>query len=345
MMFPIRHRPYLVTLLFGLSINWIVVTTVPASDHTVIEAAKKEGGDIEAYVTLRTDTARRIWDLFEAKYPFLRVKQYKADSEKMLQRLLTEYRAKKYLVDFLNFGGGFQTQVLIEQGIAGSYISPETKYFAPAFKDKNGLWTTLYYNPMTIVYNTKLIPANERPKDWADLLNPRLKGKMAMEQEQVTWYAGIMKRFGEEKAKHYFQALSKQEFRIEASGRGNALLAAGEFAAYVGRGHVAEMFKKKGAPVEWIKNPDPLVVQPATIQMAKYAPHPNSAKLLIDFMLSETVADVLAKENRLPGRSNVSGLDPAFKEINADKIFPLSMEEVQVNYKKYLDEFRNYFGK
>jgi iron(III) transport system substrate-binding protein len=345
MMFPIRHRPYLVTLLFGLSINWIVVTTVPASDHTVIEAAKKEGGEIEAYVTLRTDTARRVWDLFESKYPFLRIKQYKADSEKMLQRLLTEYRAKKYLVDFLNFGGGFQTQVLIEQGIAGSYISPETKYFAPAFKDKNGLWTTLYYNPMTIVYNTKLIPANERPKDWADLLNPRLKGKMAMEQEQVTWYAGIMKRFGEEKAKHYFQALSKQEFRIEASGRGNALLAAGEFAAYVGRGHVAEMFKKKGAPVEWIKNPDPLVVQPATIQMAKYAPHPNSAKLLIDFMLSETVAGVLAKENRLPGRSNVSGLDPAFKEINADKIFPLSMEEVQVNYKKYLDEFRNYFGK
>ena len=345
MMFPIRHRPYLVTLLFGLSINWIVVTTVLASDHTVIEAAKKEGGEIEAYVTLRTDTARRVWDLFEGKYPFLRVKQYKADSEKMLQRLLTEYRAKKYLVDFLNFGGGFQTQVLIEQGIAGSYISPETKYFAPAFKDKNGLWTTLYYNPMTIVYNTKLIPANERPKDWADLLNPRLKGKMAMEQEQVTWYAGIMKRFGEEKAKHYFQALSKQEVRIEASGRGNALLAAGEFAAYVGRGHVAEMFKKKGAPVEWIKNPDPLVVQPATIQMAKYAPHPNSAKLLIDFMLSETVADVLAKENRLPGRSNVSGLDPAFKEINADKIFPLSMEEVQVNYKKYLDEFRNYFGK
>ena len=345
MMFPIRHRPYLVTLLFGLSINWIVVTTVPASDHMVIEAAKKEGGEIEAYVTLRTDTARRVWDLFEGKYPFLRVKQYKADSEKMLQRLLTEYRAKKYLVDFLNFGGGFQTQVLIEQGIAGSYISPETKYFAPAFKDKNGLWTTLYYNPMTIVYNKKLIHANERPKDWVDLLNPRLKGKMAMEQEQVTWYAGIMKRFGEEKAKHYFQALSKQEFRIEASGRGNALLAAGEFAAYVGRGHVAEMFKKKGAPVEWIKNPDPLVVQPATIQMAKYAPHPNSAKLLIDFMLSETVADVLAKENRLPGRSNVSGLDPAFKEINADKIFPLSMEEVQVNYKKYLDEFRNYFGK
>jgi iron(III) transport system substrate-binding protein len=338
-------RLCLLTLLLSLSFDGIFVVAVPAADPKVIEAAKKEGGEIEAYITLRTDTARRVWDLFEAKYPFLRVKQYKADSDKMLQRLATEYRAKKYLVDVLNFGGGFQTQVLIEQGIAGPYISPESQYFAPAFKDKKGLWTTLYYNPLTIVYNTKLIPANERPKDWGDLLNPRLKGKMAMEHEQVTWYAGIVKRFGEEKAKQYFQALSKQEFRLEASGRGNALLAAGEFAAYVGRGHVAEMFKKKGAPVEWIKNPDPLVVQPATIQIARYAPHPNSAKLLIDFMLSETVADVLAKENRLPGRSNVSGLDPAFKEINAEKIFPLSMEEVQINYKKYLEEFRNYFGK
>jgi len=38
-------------------------------------------------------------------------------------------------------------------------------------------------------------------------------------------------------------------------------------------------------------------------------------------------------------------LDPAFKELNAEKIMPLSMKEVQANYKKYLDEFRNYFGK
>ncbi|MGZ9215391.1 MAG: ABC transporter substrate-binding protein, partial [Candidatus Binatia bacterium] len=129
------------------------------------------------------------------------------------------------------------------------------------------------------------------------------------------------------------------------SSRGNALLAAGEFAAYIGRGHVAEMFKKKGAPVDWIKNPDPLVVQPATVQIAKHAPHPNSAKLLIDFMLSEQVAELLAKEQRLPGRSNAAGLDPAFKEINAEKILPLSIEEVQANFRKYLEEYRTYFGK
>ena len=252
-------------------ISFVVYCGAQTSDPKIIEAAKKEGGEIEAYAALRTETAMTVWKMFETKYPFLKVKQYKADSDKMLQRLATEYRAKKYLVDVLNFGGGFHTQVLIDQGIAGAYLSPETKHFAPAFKDKNGLWTTLYYNPLTIVYNTKALAPNERPKDWFDLLNPKLKGRLALEQEQVTWYAGMLKRYGAEKAKHYMQSLAKLDPRPEQSSRGNALLAAGEFAVYVGRGHVAEMFKKKGAPVEWIKNPDPLVVQPATVQIAKNA--------------------------------------------------------------------------
>ena len=52
-----------------------------------------------------------------------------------------------------------------------------------------------------------------------------------------------------------------------------------------------------------------------------------------------------AKEQRLPGRSNAAGLDPAFKEINAEKILPLSIEEVQANFRKYLEEYRTYFGK
>ena len=168
---------------------------------------------------------------------------------------------------------------------------------------------------------------------------------MAIEQEQVTWYAGIMKRFGPGKGPTGSARAIGTKFRIEASGRGNALLAAGEFAVYIGRGHVAEIKKKKGAPGGGVqKCRSSLVVQPATVQIAKRAQHTNSAKLLVDFLLSDQVAEVLAG-NRLPGRSNASGLDPAFKEINADKIFPLSMDEVQTNYRKYLDEFRNYFGK
>ena len=60
-------------------------------------------------------------------------------------------------------------------------------------------------------------------------------------------------------------------------------------------------------------------------------------------MLSNQAAEVLAKENRIPGRSHVSWLDPLVKEIHMEKIVALSMKELQRHDQKYLDEFRNYF--
>ncbi|HZD40685.1 MAG TPA: extracellular solute-binding protein [Terriglobales bacterium] len=307
------------------------------------ELAKGEGGEIMAYAAMRIDTTKKIWDAFQAKYPFLIVKQYKADTNKMLERVLTEYRAKKYLVDVLDFSG-FHTEVLLERGIADRYVSPESRHFKPIFKGKNGAWTALYYYPLTISYNTNLVPLSERPKNWPDLLDPKWKGKIGMEPDHLTWYGGILKRYGEEKGKKFMGDLAKQEPRLVRSSRGNALLSAGEFAIFIGRGHTAQIFKNKGAPIDWVKDPDPLVVQMATLQLAKNAPHPNSAKLLIDFWLSEEVAQIMAKDDRIPARTGVKGLDPAYSEIPVDKILPLPMEELLANYKKHLREFRSFFG-
>jgi len=307
------------------------------------ELAKSEGGEVLAYAAMRIDTAKKIWDAFQLKYPFLTVKQYKGDTNKMLERVLTEYRAKKYLVDVLDFSG-FDTQVLLDRGVAEPYVSPETEHFKPVFKGKDGGWTALYYYPLTINYNTKLVSPNDRPKNWPDLLNPKWKGKIGMEPDHLTWYGGMLKRYGEEKGKKFMHDLAKQEPRLERSSRGTALLAAGEFAIFIGRGHTAQIFKNKGAPIDWIKDPDPLVVQMATLQLAKNAPHPNSAKLLIDFWLSEEVAQIMAKDDRIPARSGVKGLDPAYSEISVDKILPMPMEELMQNYKNHLQEFRRFFG-
>ena len=322
----------------------VLTTNVGASDPKIVEAAKKESGIVMAYAGMRIDTAQKIWDLFHAKYPFLTVKQYRADSDKMVERVLAEQRAGKYIVDVLNWSG-FHTQVMIERGIAGPYESPERQYCKPVFKDDKTFWTSIYYYPLTITYNTNLVPANERPKDWPDLLHPRWKGKIAIEADQLTWYGGILKRFGEEKGKKFVQALANQVTRTESGARGSAMMAAGEFAIFIGRGHVAQMARAKGAPVDWLRNPDPLVVQLATIMLAKNAPNMNSAKLLIDFWLSEPIASLMAKHDRIPSRSGIEGVDPVYKEIDVDKILPLSVEELRVNYKKHLEEFRSYFGR
>lgn len=336
-----RHRFVFVALL-NAALLLVLSTIGSASDPKIIEAAKKEAGPLNVYAAMRLETTSKMWNLFHAKYPFLTVNQYKADTDKMLQRVLTEYRAGKYLVDVLNFAG-FHPLVLLESGVAGLYESPEAQYFKPVFKGKNGAWTDIYYNPLTINYNTNLVTGKAIPRDWPDLLHPQWKGKLGIEKDHIAWYAGILKRYGEEKGRQFMQALAKQEPRVDSSSRGNALLVAGEFPIFIGRGGTAEIFKQRGAPIDWVRNPDPLVVQPGTIQIAKHPVRPNGAKLLIDFWLSEPIANLLADNERIPARSGIRNLAPAFKEIDVDKIFPLTMAELRNDYRKHLDGFRSFF--
>lgn len=73
-------------------------------------------------------------------------------------------------------------------------------------------------------------------------------------------------------------------------------------------------------------------VQPATARIANNPPHPNSGTPLLDSMLSNQAAAVLAKGNRIIGCGDVNGLEPLFKEIRVEEIVPLSMEESQNHY-------------
>jgi ABC-type Fe3+ transport system substrate-binding protein len=65
------------------------------------------------------------------------------------------------------------------------YRSPEAKSFIPEFKDPNGYWTAIYINYASIGYNSKILSEKEAPKQWEDLLEPKWKGKFAIDQEQL----------------------------------------------------------------------------------------------------------------------------------------------------------------
>ncbi|MEX0802640.1 MAG: extracellular solute-binding protein [Candidatus Binatia bacterium] len=311
----------------------------------LVQKAKQEGGEVITYDTTRIAITRPLFDAFEAKYPFLKVKQYKADTNKMMQRVLAEYRAGKHLVDVLSFGN-FHMEVLIDKGIVGQYESPERRNYAPLFKDKRGgYWTAVHYIPMTIDYNTNLVSEKVRPQEWQDLVDPKWKGQIAMEEDNVEWYAGMLKGMGTETAEKFMKALAKQNIRLtRGPSDGIALLAAGEFSILISRGQHAEALKAKGAPVDWVKNPNPLVSQFKMVSIPQRPPHPNSAKLFIDFMLSDTAAEIFAKFLVNPAREGVRNISSGFKEIDIKKLVPPPTEELKQHYSRYLKEFRDLFG-
>lgn len=66
-----------------------------------------------------------------------------------------------------------------------------------------------------------------------------------------------------------------------------------------------ERTKKAGAPVDWMAL-DPLIVHTIAGGINKNAPHPNAAKLFMDFLLSEEGQRIYLSENRQPTRRGVN---------------------------------------
>ena len=76
---------------------------------------------------------------------------------------------------------------------------PERRAFLDDFKDKEGYWTSVYHNASIIAYNTNLLKPADLPKSYDDLLDPKWKGKMLMDNRETEWYASMLQVLGREK--------------------------------------------------------------------------------------------------------------------------------------------------
>jgi iron(III) transport system substrate-binding protein len=149
-----------------------------ATREDLIEAAKKER-EVVFYTTTNIEEAAAMSGRFKAKYPFLDVNINRAEGERIVTKVLQETRAKKSLVDVMQTPA-FYLHALKKRGILGEYASTEDRFHPRNFKEEKS-WTTTYYNPYVVLYNTKLVSAQNLPKRYEDLLSPFWKNKMILE--------------------------------------------------------------------------------------------------------------------------------------------------------------------
>ena len=71
--------------------------------------------------------------------------------------------------------------------------------------------------------------------------------------------------------------------------------------------------KAQGAPVDWLAI-EPVITESVRIGLTAHAPHPNSAKLFIDFVLSREGQSIVAKTYRVPVRDDVEAIVPRLKK-------------------------------
>jgi len=97
------------------------------------------------YGTMQISQMRVVIDAFEKKYPFLKVKHYRTNSDKLVQKVFTEVRAGHHLADVYQIRGTrlFRLQ---RAGILSHFESPERKYIRDIYKDTEGYWAGVYAN-------------------------------------------------------------------------------------------------------------------------------------------------------------------------------------------------------
>ena len=339
-----RHRSKIQTVAVSLVIllSVLLLTAFAAraqSEAELIAGARKEG-QVVFWSSMRIDDSKALAAGFEAKYPFIKVEIFRAGGEQIVNRAIAEHLAGKTTYDVLN---AFALKVLQNRGLLQSYAAPEANHYPAGFKDAQNHWVSLYSGYNVIGYNTKLVAKGEAPKNWEDLLQPRWKGKLGMDDEEYFWHAGMLKYWGEDKGRKYMEALSRQGLQFR---NGHALLAdlmsVGEFpVAVVVYPDQIEQMKLKGQPVDWVKSTDPILVNLAPVSVAAKSPHPNAAKLFMNYSISKEGQEILQKARRASARHDVPPLVPDMDPKKL-KLVPLD-PEIPTNT-DHIKDFRRAFG-
>jgi iron(III) transport system substrate-binding protein len=282
-------------------------------------AKAREEGTLTFYTSMATTESGPLAKAFETRYG-VKVQLWRALSENVLQRALTEARGGRRAMDVVETNAP-EVEALAREQVVAEFDSPHLADL-PAwaipphrrwFSDRANLWVT--------GYNTGKVKREELPARIAGFADPRWQGRLAIEATDNDWMYGVVNFMGEQNGLDFFRKLAalKPEMR-----KGHILVAqlvaAGELAVcltiYSGN---ADSIKAKGGPIDWVAV-EPLVGRPQAIAVAKNAPHPNAALLFADFVLSPEGQKLLGDMGRVPTSRTQQTLLDQHKYVMVDPI-------------------------
>ncbi len=317
----------------------------------LVQGAKEEGKLVWYSTLIVEQLVRPMKAAFEKEYPFIQVEFFRGNSERVAQKVIEEYQAGRHDVDVVD---GTVTAALIRRaGFAQRFFSPYLAEYPRQLRDPQGFWgvSNLYF--MTLGYNTRMVKANEVPKSWNDLLNPKWKGEIIWSTSRGSgapvFIGNILTAMGKEKGLAYLEKLGKQNIaKSTASARALLdLVIAGEYPLVLNIfSHHAVISKKAGAPSEW-QPIEPVAAPVHTFGLPRNSPHPHAAMLFIDFVLSQKGQKVFQEVNYLPAHPKMpakeAGLKPGggrFKRANF-----LNPETLLDKGNEWVDIFQKLFVK
>ena len=342
----------LLTGISGARAHEILTSKAPDRAQQLLDGARKEGQVVLYSAAIVNQALRPIAEAFMKKYPFVKVTYWRADTEEIIAKLSAEVRAKNVMADLVEGTG--VGELAVESGLTVPFTTPATDELPEMYRDPRGNWASTRISYFGLAYNTKLVPADQVPKTYEDLLDPKWKGKLAWRINTSSgtplFITTIRLTLGEDKAKDYFDKLAQQKIINFGSGSARTLVdrvIAGENPIALNIfAHHPLISKAKGAPVNTqLLGPVPSTA--GTMVVPRGVRHPYAAMLLADFIISKEGQSIFAKAEYFPVRPDVAPLEtlaPVVPKVAGVEELFVSSEKLNRLYessqKIFEDKFR-----
>ena len=313
------------------------------ADAALIAAARKEG-KLALYSALDLSLSEKLARAFEATYPGIAVRVERSGAERIFQRIGQELASRIAAVDVALSTDAAHFVAWKRNDWLTPYVPEDVaRYFQPDGVDADGMYATLCVSLSCIGYNTNLVKAEDAPKTYADLLDPKWRGKIVKAHPA---YSGTILTATYATAQAlgwtYFEKLAQQKvMQVQSASDPPKKMALGERAVQAdGADAILLLLKEQGQPVEAVypSEGSPVITTPGGI--FRSAPNPNAARLFQSFLCSVEGQRVFVDGNRhsihalakpKPGRPPIS----AVKLLKSDPVaVEAQSEEIKVRYRK-----------
>jgi len=310
-------------------------------DRVDIAAAKREAA-VTWYTSTPVNTAQKIANMFQTETG-IKVELFRSGGSAVLRRFMQEIDARRVIADVMTISDPAEVRTLIKRDLVVPFRPRHFDKVRDEVKDPKGYHVAQRVNLVGIIARSD--KGLTLPRNWTDLTDPRYKGLLVMPDPSYT--AIQLMVIGTLSRKYgwgFYQKLRANEIMIvqshqqvsETLTRGERLIAA------EGGDQFAWLDRRAGHKIETIWPTDGAFAIGAPTVVIKGAPHPNAAKALAEFMISDAVQKLLPGEGIYAGRADIEP-PPGNPPIAQIKLIPVDYEQVEKDAKALKTRFNEIY--
>ena len=290
----------------------------------LVAAAAKEG-QVTWYTSADLQLAEKVGKAFEQKFSGMHARVERAGGERIFSRVAQEYAAGIHVPDAVSTGDAAQFITWKRQGLLAPYVPEDVARHIPSeHRDLDGFYATVRSSLCVIAYNTGLVKREDAPKSFADLLDPKWKGKIVKAHPS---YSGTIMTSTYQMVRElgwpYLEKLAQQQvLQIQSATDTPKKIVLGERPVMAdGNESNVLLLKEAGGPIEvvYATEGSPSIVQPSAVFSA--APHPNAARLFQHYLFTVEAQELFVNMGGLRSLHSLVNDKPGRVPLSAIKVW------------------------